>query len=109
MCPDCQTWRFLRRSMIFPHRAADGRTRCVGSGQRVCIDLPLAALAARQDAERAQAGQRRATRVQLKPSAPVPPRPSRSRPTPPDDAPLQSAPVPGAGCFVMPAHRMEIR
>jgi hypothetical protein len=73
VCPDCGTWRFLRRSIIFPHRAVDGRTRCPGSGQRVRIDLPLAVLETRQEAERAQAGQRRATRVQLKPTAPVPP------------------------------------
>jgi hypothetical protein len=73
VCPDCETWRLLRRSMIFPHRAADGCTHCPGSGQRVRIDLPLAALAIRQDAEHAQATQRRATRVQLKPTAPVPP------------------------------------
>ncbi|HEV2344500.1 MAG TPA: hypothetical protein VGS97_10445 [Actinocrinis sp.] len=76
VCPDCGTWRFLRRNMIFPHRAADDRSRCPGSGQRVRIDLPLASLvapSARQQAEQAQAGLRRAARVQLKPSAPVPP------------------------------------
>jgi hypothetical protein len=73
VCPECQTWRILRRGMVFPHRAGDGATRCPGSGRRVRIDVPLARLETRQLAELAEFSQRRATRVQLKPVAPVAP------------------------------------
>lgn len=38
-CPVCGRWRRLHRGMLFPHRAADGTTRCPGSGQRIRVDL----------------------------------------------------------------------
>lgn len=38
-CPDCDTWRVLRRAMVTPHRAGDELTRCPGSGQRIWLDL----------------------------------------------------------------------
>ncbi|MQS00711.1 hypothetical protein [Streptomyces alkaliterrae] len=56
VCPDCHTWRSLKRSMIKPHRdglpvettqprypgdkPAGGR-RCPGSAQRIIIDLTV--------------------------------------------------------------------
>jgi len=38
-CPICGKWRHVRRHMLWPHRAHDGKTRCPGSGQRVRLDL----------------------------------------------------------------------
>ncbi len=38
-CPVCGRWRRVKRHMLWPHRAADGLTRCLGSGQRIQIDL----------------------------------------------------------------------
>jgi len=38
-CPVCGRWRRVKRHMLWPHRAFDGRTRCPGSGQRIQIDL----------------------------------------------------------------------
>lgn len=72
VCPDCSTWRIIRRGMIFAHRATDGRTRCPGSGQRITVSIPLALLESREWGEVAAANLRRPTRVQLKPSAPIP-------------------------------------
>jgi hypothetical protein len=62
-CPDCGTWRVPRRGMLPAHRAADGVTRCVGSGQRVLVDLSPAEWRARLDAAAREAGQRRGSRV----------------------------------------------
>ncbi|MFL4910895.1 hypothetical protein ACJ6WF_49360 [Streptomyces sp. MMS24-I2-30] len=54
VCPDCATWRRLKRSMILPHRDGapvekterryrgdkpSGGRRCAGSAQRVVIDI----------------------------------------------------------------------
>ena len=38
-CPICGKWRHVKRHMLWPHRAHDGRTRCPGSGQRIRLDL----------------------------------------------------------------------
>jgi len=73
VCGDCGTWRVIRRGMVFAHRAADGRTRCPGSGQRITLNTPLAVLESREWGEVAGANLRRPTRVQLKPSAPIAP------------------------------------
>lgn len=39
VCPDCDTWRVVERSMIRPHRTPEGRARCPGSGQRLHFDV----------------------------------------------------------------------
>lgn len=54
VCPDCDTWHRLKRSMITPHRAPDanpkderryfgdkpaGGRRCPGSAQRITMDI----------------------------------------------------------------------
>jgi hypothetical protein len=62
-CPDCGTWRVPRRGMLPAHRAADGVTRCGGSGQRVVIDLTPAQWRARLDAAVREAAARRGSRV----------------------------------------------
>ncbi|MFC8263759.1 hypothetical protein ACFUNF_40720 [Streptomyces sp. NPDC057291] len=59
VCPDCQTWHRLTRSMINPHRSSDGviasndrprryfgdkpagGRRCPGSAQRITIDITV--------------------------------------------------------------------
>lgn len=38
VCPDCDCWGFLVRGMLQAHRAADGSSRCPGSGQRFWVD-----------------------------------------------------------------------
>lgn len=48
VCPECQTWRRVQRHMIVAHRMEDlghGRRnrRCIGSGQRIQVDIDLAA------------------------------------------------------------------
>jgi len=70
-CPDCGTWRVPRRGMLPAHRAADGTTRCGGSGQRVVIDLAPAEWRARLDAAAREAAPRRGTRVRRSASLPV--------------------------------------
>jgi hypothetical protein len=62
-CPDCGTWWVPRRGMLPAHRAADGVTRCGGSGQRVVIDLTPVEWRARLDAAVREAGIRRGSRV----------------------------------------------
>ena len=62
-CPDCGTWRMPWRGMLPAHRAADGVTRCPGSGQRVRVDLAPGDWQARLDAAVREAGVRRASRV----------------------------------------------
>jgi hypothetical protein len=72
VCPDCQGWRLLYRSMIAAHRADDGTTRCPGSGQRLTRDLTPEAWQARlRDALR-DASRRRTARVHLQPAPPAP-------------------------------------
>jgi hypothetical protein len=60
--------------MLPAHRAADGVTRCGGSGQRVVIDLTPAQWQAQLDAAVREAGVRRGTRVHrgARPSAAPP-------------------------------------
>lgn len=72
VCPDCHTWRVIKRSMLTPHRAEDGTSRCPGSAQRIRIDLTIAdwrpkAIEAVQDA-----ASRRGTKVIARPK-PSPP------------------------------------
>ena len=62
-CPDCGTWRVPQRGMLPAHRAADGVTRCAGSGQRVVIDVTPAEWRTRLDAAVREAGLRRGSRV----------------------------------------------
>ena len=72
-CPDCRTWRIPARGMLPAHRAADGITRCPGSGQRVRIDLTAAEWRARLDAAVREAGLRRGSRVHRGARPPVAP------------------------------------
>jgi hypothetical protein len=72
-CPDCGTWRVPRRSMLPAHRAADGVTRCSGSGQLVRIDLTPAEWQARLHAAVREAGLRHGSRVHRGARPPVPP------------------------------------
>ena len=72
-CPDCGTWRVPRRGMLPAHRAADGVSRCAGSGQRVRIDLTPAEWQARLRAAVREAGLRRGSRVRRGARLPVPP------------------------------------
>ncbi len=51
-CPVCGRWRRVKREMLWPHRAADGVARCLGSGQRIEIDLSPGEWLARLDAAR---------------------------------------------------------
>ncbi len=39
VCPDCERFRTIQHTLIFPHRADDGVTRCPGSGTRVVFDV----------------------------------------------------------------------
>jgi hypothetical protein len=61
-CPICGKWRQVKRHMLWPHRAHDGRTRCPGSGQRVRIDLAPGEWLVRLEA--AHRSQRRARSLQ---------------------------------------------
>lgn len=72
-CPDCGTWRVLRRAMLPAHRAADEITRCPGSGQRVRVDLTAAQWRAWLAVAAREAGRRRASRVHRGARPPVPP------------------------------------
>ncbi|MEU0596251.1 hypothetical protein [Streptomyces ardesiacus] len=83
VCPDCQTWRRLTRSMIHPHRAADDapktgerryhgdkpvhRRRCPGSAQRITIDLSPEAWTEKLLAADSTATGRRSARQHHKP------------------------------------------
>ncbi|MGW1988051.1 hypothetical protein ACWCPJ_37355 [Streptomyces collinus] len=82
VCPDCQTWHRLKRSMILPHRAPDatpdetrryfgdkpaGGRRCAGSAQRVIIDITAEEWGQRLLAADSTATGRRATRQHSKP------------------------------------------
>jgi hypothetical protein len=59
--------------MLPAHRAADGVTRCGGSGQRVVIDTTPAEWQARLDAAVREAGLRRSSRVHRGSRPPVAP------------------------------------
>lgn len=76
VCPGCQTWRRVRKGVIFPHDDANGAT-CAASRRRCWFDLdPQQEAAARFALELAgrEAAERRGTRVQLKakPTIPAP-------------------------------------
>ncbi|MEV4044246.1 hypothetical protein [Streptomyces sp. NPDC049744] len=90
VCPDCDTWHRLTRSMITPHRAADDalktserryygdkparRRRCPGSAQRITIDLSPEAWGEKLLAADSTATGRRSARQHYKPiQAPVTP------------------------------------
>jgi DNA-directed RNA polymerase subunit RPC12/RpoP len=47
VCADCGRWTLLRRGIALSHRAADGVTRCPGSGQRLTRDITPAEWAIR--------------------------------------------------------------
>lgn len=80
LCPDgCGRWPSVRRGLLWPHRAADGRSRCVGSGQRIRIDLTPAEHAARQHAAERSADYRRPTRTRIVAAAPIAPAVCRMR------------------------------
>ncbi|GII03091.1 hypothetical protein Pta02_50990 [Planobispora takensis] len=72
VCPDCNRWRLIRRSMLWPHRTDDGTTRCPGSAQRVIIDLTPTQWLARLAMACRQAATRRTRRIQLAPQPPTP-------------------------------------
>lgn len=63
VCGDCGRWTLLRRGIALTHRAADGVTRCPGSGQRITCDLASDQWAARVAAEQRDAALRRPGRV----------------------------------------------
>ena len=72
VCRDCGRWTLLRRSIALAHRAADGITRCPGSGQRLTRDITSSQwLAQLRDAER-NAAVYRSSRVH-KTGKPTPP------------------------------------
>jgi hypothetical protein len=70
-CPDCGTWRVPRRGMLPAHRAADGVTRCGGSGQRVVIDVTPTEWRAQLDAAVREAGLRHGSRIRCGSRPPV--------------------------------------
>jgi hypothetical protein len=72
-CPDCGTWRMLRRGMVPAHRAAGEVSRCPGSGQRLIMDLTVAEWRARLDAAARDAALRRGSRVHRSGAPPVTP------------------------------------
>ena len=61
-CLVCGRWRVVRRGMLWPHRAADGVSRCPGSGQRIAVDVSPGELAARLVAAAREAAARHARR-----------------------------------------------
>lgn len=71
-CPDCGTWRVLRRGMLPAHRAADEYSRCPGSGQQVTIDLTPAQWMESLRAAAREAARRHGTRVRRSGKPPVP-------------------------------------
>lgn len=101
VCPDCTTWRRLKRSMILPHRDGDGTPvekterryrgdkpsggrRCAGSAQRVVIDITAEEWSQRLLEADSTATGRRSARQHSKP---LPARPRRSTAWPPSPAP----------------------
>ncbi|KAB2351599.1 hypothetical protein F8566_05075 [Actinomadura rudentiformis] len=61
VCPFCDTWRLWRRGMLMPHRidqSDPSSPRCVGSGQRIQLDLSPARWRAELDEARALAARR---------------------------------------------------
>ena len=73
VCGDCGRWTLLRRGIALTHRAADGVTRCPGSGQRVTCDLTPAQWAARVRVAERDADTHRAGRVHRTAKPPAPP------------------------------------
>jgi hypothetical protein len=72
-CPDCGSWRVPQRGMLPAHRAADGVTRCGGSGQRVVIDVTAAERRVQLDAAVREAGLRHGSRIHRGSRPPVAP------------------------------------
>jgi hypothetical protein len=72
-CPDCGTWRMLKRGMVPAHRSADEVARCPGSGQRLVMDLSVAEWRARLDAAARDAALRRSSQVHCSGHPPTPP------------------------------------
>ncbi|WP_326793982.1 hypothetical protein OHA79_52140 (plasmid) [Streptomyces sp. NBC_00841] len=87
VCPDCQTWHRLTRSMITPHRSSDGviasndrprryfgdkpagGRRCPGSAQRITIDITVEQWGEKLLAADSTATGRRSARQHYKPIA----------------------------------------
>ncbi|MFB7657925.1 MULTISPECIES: hypothetical protein [unclassified Streptomyces] len=82
VCPDCESWRRLTRSMISPHRGGDAletgerryygdeparRRRCPGSAQRITLDLTPEAWGQALLAADSTAASRRSARQHHKP------------------------------------------
>jgi hypothetical protein len=78
-CPDCGTFRLVKRHLITQHPAADELADCPGSYQLITFDVTAeqdAALCARRQAaqlaDAPKVALRRSARTQLKPTAPLP-------------------------------------
>ncbi|MCX4919950.1 hypothetical protein [Streptomyces sp. NBC_00687] len=76
VCPDCKSWRFIRRGVVWPHRGKDG-SKCDGSARRVQIDVDLEEWGRTLTELDATVTGRRATRVNPKPKTATPPPVSR--------------------------------
>ncbi|MFI6391507.1 hypothetical protein [Nonomuraea sp. NPDC050540] len=72
VCPDCRSWRVIRRGMIWPHRADDGMTRCPGSGTRLVVDLTSVEWQSAMVVAVRQAATRHGSRTHRKPAPPTP-------------------------------------
>jgi hypothetical protein len=85
-CPDCGAWNPVDRGMVRPHRLTDhgkeaqskdksgrGRDeRCLGSAQRLTIDITAEQWMERLQEAKREAGARRSTKVIRKPKVAVP-------------------------------------
>lgn len=82
-CPECGTWRMIRRGMVWPHQVDDdlglGSLRCSGSARRVVMDLTVQQWEQRLAEGTAAVAPRRATQVSPKPSAPAVRQPAGER------------------------------
>ncbi|GAA0968933.1 hypothetical protein [Actinocorallia libanotica] len=72
VCTDCHTWRVIKRSMVVPHRAEDGKSRCPGSAQRIRVDITVEDWRPKAIEAVRDAASRRGTKVLVRPK-PSPP------------------------------------
>ncbi|MFD6921833.1 hypothetical protein ACFV99_16680 [Streptomyces sp. NPDC059944] len=89
VCPDCDSWHPIRRNVVWPHheeRTERGKNapKCAGSARRVEIDIDLEEWGRTLAELDATVTGRRATRVNPKPKAAMPPPVSRLATTPSD-------------------------
>jgi hypothetical protein len=86
VCPDCHTWRALRRNMIWPHHPDLGEAgrpaRCPGSGQRITMDITAEQWGQRLLEAEASAAARRSIKVLPKTKVAPAPAVSQLRPAP---------------------------